>query len=434
MIVRARPPLDYNRLFSILEGSHSHEGIAELANRFSEAAGVDSAVMTHQGRDALAMIFSWIHLNSGDEVILPNLICRIVVEIVLQFNAIPVIADTEMNGINIDPDDVARKITPKTRAILAPHLYGMPCDIQKLRDIADSRRLILIEDCAQSLQSSAAGRPVGTFGDFSVFSMNFDKPFTTGLGGALVVNHPEFKENIQEFSETVDETEEKQILEILLIQHYCTDPNHYRSFLPIGFGAELYQIPGVQKLVRKAVRNRDAEVLHPLIPAGRFYRDWFKLRRHLFRGEQRDGCIKPRLMGPVRAAMGCAQLEALEEVIMIRNRHAEKYSKFMRSNSRLRLPDPGKDHHVNYLRYTVRVESEKLRNQYIRTAHKIGIEADNNNWPYLISQLKQLTRIRADRATLKNSLSLIGRLMHLPVHHDIHEEAIQKLAGVFNKI
>jgi perosamine synthetase len=135
---------------------------------------------------ALHLALAALGIGPGDEVIVPALTYIASVNTIEHVGARPVFVDSEPEGWQVDPADVRRKITPRTKAIIAVHLYGRPCDMTALRSIADEHGLRLVEDCAEAIGTRWSGRHAGAFGDFGTFSFYGNKTITTGEGGMVV--------------------------------------------------------------------------------------------------------------------------------------------------------------------------------------------------------------------------------------------------------
>jgi len=125
-------------------------------------------------------------LRSGDEVITTPMTFCATVNAIIHAGMTPVLADIDPATMNIDPNEVERKITHKTRAILPVHFAGRPCDMDALCDIARRHNLKIIEDCAHAIETEYKGKPVGTFGDFGCFSFYVTKNIVTGEGGMVL--------------------------------------------------------------------------------------------------------------------------------------------------------------------------------------------------------------------------------------------------------
>ncbi len=141
-----------------------------------------------RGRVALYAILRGLGIGPGDEVAIQAFTCLAVPEGVMATGARPLWIDIEVDGYTMDPDDLARKLTPRTRAIVVQHTYGIPTDLDAIVDIAREREIPVVEDCAHTLLSTYRGRRVGTVGVGAFYSFEWGKPIVAGVGGSAVVN------------------------------------------------------------------------------------------------------------------------------------------------------------------------------------------------------------------------------------------------------
>jgi perosamine synthetase len=118
-------------------------------------------------------------------------------EVVLYFKAKPLLVDCDADTFNIDPIDVERQITPKTKAIIPVHMAGQSCDMDRIMEIARRHNLIVIEDAAHALPTRFNGKMIGTIGNITCFSFYVTKPIATGEGGMAVTNNPEWAERMR---------------------------------------------------------------------------------------------------------------------------------------------------------------------------------------------------------------------------------------------
>jgi len=189
-----RPDLSGNELRYVAECiestwiSSKGRFVGEFEGRFAQRTGCLHATSVSNGTVALHLALLALGLGPGDEVIVPTLTYIAPVNAVSYTGATPVFADSVADTWQIDPVDVARRITPRTKAIIAVHLYGHPCDMAALTGIATAHRIFLIEDCAETIGAEFRARPVGSFGDVAAFSFFGNKTITTGEGGMLVTN------------------------------------------------------------------------------------------------------------------------------------------------------------------------------------------------------------------------------------------------------
>ncbi|MBI3240807.1 MAG: DegT/DnrJ/EryC1/StrS family aminotransferase [Chloroflexi bacterium] len=166
--------------------------VAAFEDEWSAFLPAPFSVMVNSGSSANLMMLSALafpgverHLQPGDEVILPAVAWSTSLFPIAQVGCLPVLVDVNLDTLNIDPARVEAAITPRTRAIMAVHLLGNPCDVQALLDIARRHHLWLIEDCCESHGASVDGRQVGTFGDLSAFSFFFSHHMTSVEGGMV---------------------------------------------------------------------------------------------------------------------------------------------------------------------------------------------------------------------------------------------------------
>jgi len=160
--------------------------VAEFERRFARHLGVKKAVSTQSGTAALHVALRELGIGKSDEVIVPALTFVATVNPVVYAGARPVFADVDAKTWNIDPAEIEKKITKKTKAIIPVHLYGNPCDMSAIMKIASEHGLYVVEDATESLGTKYKGRYTGTFGDMGCFSFNGNKIITTGGGGMVV--------------------------------------------------------------------------------------------------------------------------------------------------------------------------------------------------------------------------------------------------------
>ncbi len=157
-------------------------------NKFAKYIGVKYATSCCNGTCALHLAIATLGIGYGDEIIIPTLTFIATANSVINNGATPVLVDVQ-NDWQINPDKIREKITKKTKAIIAVHLYGYPCNMKELIKISKDYNLFLIEDCAEAIGCFYRNKHVGTFGDIGIFSFFGNKTITTGEGGMLVTNN-----------------------------------------------------------------------------------------------------------------------------------------------------------------------------------------------------------------------------------------------------
>jgi dTDP-4-amino-4,6-dideoxygalactose transaminase len=172
-----------------------------LLERFKRICPVKYAHTCSSGTAAIHIAVNAVGIAPGDEVITsPITDIGTVIGVIYQ-QAVPVFADLGASTYNLEPADVERRITPKTKAIIAVHLCGNPCDMDALKAIADKHKLILIEDACQAWGAKYRGKPIGTLGHIACWSLQDTKHITTGDGGIVASNDERFGPLLQKFGD-----------------------------------------------------------------------------------------------------------------------------------------------------------------------------------------------------------------------------------------
>jgi len=163
--------------------------VREFEKSFAEYLGSEYASSTCNATVALHLALLALGIGVDDEVIVPTLTYIASVNSIVYCGATPVFCDVSPVTWQADPEDIRRRITNKTKAIMAVHVYGHPCDMDELTQIAAEYNLSIVEDCAESFGSQYKGKKTGTIGDVGVFSFFGNKTITTGEGGMVVTNN-----------------------------------------------------------------------------------------------------------------------------------------------------------------------------------------------------------------------------------------------------
>lgn len=170
-------------------------GDGEFTRRCEEwlqrTVGCFRALLTHSGTAALEMAAMLADVKTGDEVIMPSFTFSSTANAFVLRGAVPVFVDIEPRTLNVDPAEIERAVTPRTRAIVPVHYAGVGCDMDAILDIARRANAVVIEDAAQALRSTWNGRPLGSFGSTAALSFHETKNITCGEGGCLLINDPD---------------------------------------------------------------------------------------------------------------------------------------------------------------------------------------------------------------------------------------------------
>lgn len=215
-------------------------------SRFAEAYGAKHAVGSTSGTAALHVAIGAVNPEPGDEIITSAITDLGTIIPILYQNAVPVFADTDPETLTVDPEDVERLITPRTRAIIAIHLFGNACRMETLAEISSRKGIPLIEDCCQAHLTGYRGKLLGTFGDIGCFSFQQSKHMTTGDGGMTITNDDALGRCMRSFAD----------------KHYDRDRAGSRMYGPLGMNfriTELHSAVGLAQLekVGRVVASRN---------------------------------------------------------------------------------------------------------------------------------------------------------------------------------
>lgn len=179
-------------------GPGKPDKVLRFEEAFAECMGTRFALGVTSGTAALDCAVAGLGIGPGDEVIVPAYTWWSDYTCVVHAGALPVFADIDAT-LNLDPRDFERRITPRTKAVIAVHLLGGPCDMDPILEIAREREIAVIEDCAQCVGGSYHGKRLGSLGDVGIYSFQINKTITAGEGGAVVTSDPVIYERAARF-------------------------------------------------------------------------------------------------------------------------------------------------------------------------------------------------------------------------------------------
>jgi dTDP-4-amino-4,6-dideoxygalactose transaminase len=190
---------------AVVASGHLAEGpaVAAFERELCTRVGVPHAVAVSSGTAALYAALSALGIGPGDEVIMPSFVCSALLNAVGYTGGVPVPADIEPDTLNLDPRDVERRLSRRTRAVILPHMFGLAADPGRFLDLG----VPVIEDCAQSIGAQHGSRPVGSFGQAAVFSFYATKVIATGEGGMVATSSRELAARVNDLK-TYDRRDE----------------------------------------------------------------------------------------------------------------------------------------------------------------------------------------------------------------------------------
>lgn len=455
MLHRAKPFVDVSRIIEELHSSDltSDHYVSSFEEKLRKKIGVPYCAAVDQGRAALLVALRILGIGEGDEVIAPSFICSVVVEAIREVGATPVLADSLVEDFNISPAEVLKKVSHRTRAIIAAHIHGIPCDVEEIATIAKHHNCYLIEDCAHTMSAKYLGRNVGTFGDLAFFSMNFDKPFSTGQGGAIAVNSEQLIDNAKAVLaryERASANQEKTLVYGLLIEHLLTQKDVYNELLSIGSGAaliredrQLFQLVDRLLLANASEVEFRNHVYQYFGGYPHLTRQIVKkvrtLTPHFMRGGRisSKGEIEPietktLLMGSMRAIVGSIGLDSLDQVDIHRNEIANMFEKRLGRLRDYLRPTISHKKTPTFLRYNVLNRTKCQVPQISKYARERNIEIGNFNWPAPVHLITPYG-VYGKGSELKTSEMISENVINLPVHCYVNRNDVDAVVSVLEQ-
>lgn len=230
--------------------SGSGKYVNQFEEQFAEFCNAKHAIAVFNGTVALHLALIALDIKPGDEIIVPDLTYIASANAAVYCGATPVFADVDPVTWTLDPLDVKRKITPRTKAIMPVHLYGHPAEMDELLDLAKQHHLFVIEDAAEAHGAEYKGRRVGAIGDIGTFSFYGNKIITTGEGGMIVTNNDDFMRRIR------------------LYKGQGMDPERRYWFPVIGYN---YRMTNIQAAIGVAQLERIDWLIERRIEVARWY-------------------------------------------------------------------------------------------------------------------------------------------------------------------
>jgi perosamine synthetase len=194
---------EYELLREILHSNYINEGAAaeEFENRLASLLGARYVVAVTSGTAAISLALMGLGMRPGDEVIVPDLTFIATANAVVLAGATPVLVDVDAGTLNMDPECMARAITPRTKAVVPVHVSGRAANMEAILEIAHRHSLAVVEDAAEGFLSRWSGRCLGTIGNAGCLSFSPNKTITTGQGGAVLTNDADLHSRLRELKD-----------------------------------------------------------------------------------------------------------------------------------------------------------------------------------------------------------------------------------------
>lgn len=354
---------------------------------------MDEIFTFFKGRVALYAILKSMGIGEKDEVILSAFTCVVVPNAICYAGAMPVYVDIDIKNFNIDVDKIEEKISQNTKAIIAQHTFGIPAEMDRIKEICQRYNLFLIEDACHCLGSKYKGEELGVIGDASFFSSQWSKPITTGLGGWAKVNNMELMEKMENVykdfiypskkDETLIDLQYKLYSKLLTPKIFWIAQSIYRKFSSIGL----------------AVGSSTNDELEYEKPAG---------------FEKKMGNKQVRLLKK--------NLSSVDEMISHRVKITNIYKEFFFKEYSSYLSEKSE---IVFLRFPILVEDKK---SIMEKAKKEKIEIGDWFLSPLHPNMEGWERVNYKKGSCNIAEEVCEHIINLPTHAKINENEAKRIA------
>lgn len=382
---------------------YGNKEVRKLENKFSEYIGQKS-VAFDSGRSALYAILNSFNIKEGDEIALQAFTCVALPNPILWTGATPIYIDVDKKNFNIDIDDLEKKLTANTKAIIVQYTFGICPDIKRIKELCEKKNLLLIEDCCHNLgqEINIDGKPykAGTIGDAAIFSFGMEKVISGTRGGMATTQNPEILKKLQKFQTEMKRPRFREILRGIM------NSINWKAKENLGILGELF----FKLMVKLKLQD-------------------FGLTKLELIGKK--AAWLPYTLPNTNAALILNQLPKIDKFNHHRKETVKKYYKLLNKNE-LKLPDleyVKKFAEPVWLRLPIIVEdSEKL----IKKAEKHNIHL--GNWYTSVIHCKDvdLNAMKYIKGSCPNAEWLSTHTINLPTHIGINESDIISIFKLFN--
>lgn len=380
------------------------EEVEKFENELAQYVDSSKVFLFNTGRTALCMSLQALGLNAGDEVIVPAYTCAIVFEAVLRLGLKPLTVDVNPETCNIDPEQIPKVISPRTKAIVAVHLFGCPCEMDAITDITKTHGLFLIEDVAQALGAEYHGKKAGSFGDLAIFSFGPGKSLTGGEGGALAVNNESLIDSVAKIHAQLPNPDGKWVLHVI------------KNIVAMKTFSNSWLYPLVRAQVNESIKNTDDMLVQNCLT--------------LLRSECNTlfPMISPAKMPNLSATVSRKQLAKLDEFNEKRIINAERLTSRLSDidEKDAKLPKVSSSMKNTFTRYAVRVNT-RIHENLIDELVNRGVDTQRLYY-YIEGLLQELSGRRHLHAE-----ALSNSLIALPNHPLLTDNDVEAISSAFRE-
>lgn len=403
MIPRTSIPIGGKEVAALLNSVLGEKDRGIFENDLATYLSVKKAFAFNSGRTALSVAIQALNLSPGAEVIVPAYTCAIVFEVILRLGLKPVLIDVNPITYNIDTELIRGAITSGTRVVIPVHLFGRPCEMNQIMELADKHSLYVIEDVAQALGAEYEKTKVGTFGDLAIFSFGPGKSITSGEGGAIATNNDELIEKVMDIQAKLEKP------------NLAWDLHVIRNIIAMKLFSNPVLYTYIRNYTEENLNAGDREILENCL----------KLL-HQEHSIELHSTVKLTRMPFSSSKIARIQLKKLDEFNRKRITNAMTLNRMLDGlKGYLELPEAD-DHMKNtFTRYPLKL-LRGSRDSLMKGLLEGGIDAEKP-YHYLIELLESL----GTRAP--NTMKLANSILNIPNHPKLKESDTLKVANTLAK-
>lgn len=375
---------------------HNGDAVRRSEIALQQYLGVKHTIIFDSGRSALQIALEALDITSEDEVLVQGYTCMVVSNAIRWARGKPVYVDVT-EDYTMDPKDLEKKITNKSKVLIIQHTFGLPAQLDELLTIAKKHNLKVIEDCAHSLGSKYNGRYTGTFGDMAMFSFGTDKIISSVRGGALVTDDENLGKKLETIQKNLPHMPRKKVLQYLLTIPFFT------------IGKPLYDISIGKILLATAKElNITGRVMYETEKKG-IAISWF-----------------PAQMSDALAVLLIEQLKLIDTLNNHRRDIAQIYHKMIQERQII----PKQDNNHIYLRYVLQVKDPEKLDMYMKR-HGVLL----GNWYNTVIAPHDCDIVASGYKTgsCPHAEMLAKKSINLPTNRHISKDDAQRIAKLLNE-
>ncbi len=365
--------------------------ISAFEREFSEYIGCKDVLLTYSGRTALYLLLRSYGLKKGDEVIMPSYGCETVARLIRDMGYNLGFADVDKSTYNMNAGDLSERISGNTKAIIAIHMFGNPCDLDDIIEVAGDYNAVVIEDSAQTIGATYNHKKTGTICDSGFFSFGTAKPMTTMNGGIIVSKDKEIMKRVKTIAKGFGSNNHQRLKILAKLTAYSFIKN------PILY-APIYKFILNRRITRRCALEKES------------------INTNEFECTYTD----------MQAAIGMAQLSKLDMMNNNRIANTDHLMKRLKGMELIHLPEILDNAKPIFLRLPIRIEgvNAKTRDELIQRMRKSGIDAPVA-YPNVLPRFFNLSA-----EEYSNTEELVEKTITLPVHPLVKDVDIEKMVNI----